>query len=87
MYRGHVKHHLIEIAGLKINRIDIARIEQLIAKKQLSEMSLTTLSKIMSTLNQIMSYAVRHKYIEYNPVREIERPRDTGDVKRQLLRF
>lgn len=84
-YRGYVKHHFIEIVDLKINRIDIAKIEKLIAKKQLSGMNITTLRKIISTLNQIMRYAVRHKYIEYNPVREIERPRDTGDVKRQIM--
>ena len=38
-------------------------------------MNLATLRKILVSLNQIMSYAVRHRYIDSNPVRDVERPR------------
>lgn len=41
-------------------------------------MKLGTLRKILVTLNQIMTYAVRHKYIAHNPVRDAERPRGQG---------
>lgn len=32
------------------------------------------------TLNGILSYAVRHRYIDHNPLKDAERPRDTGEM-------
>jgi len=48
-------------------------------------MNISTLRKILVTVGQIMGYAVRHKYIDYNPVREAERPRDQGNEKEQKI--
>ena len=42
------------------------------------KISLSTMRKILVTLNQIMAYAVRHRLIDYNPVRDAERPRSQG---------
>ncbi len=42
-------------------------------------MNITTLRKIIVTFNQIMNYAVRHRYIDHNPVRDAERPRGQGE--------
>ncbi len=39
---------------------------------------LMTARKIIVILNQIMAYAVRHRFIDYNPVRDAERPRNQG---------
>jgi len=39
---------------------------------------LMTARKIIVILNQIMAYAVRHRLIDYNPVRDAERPRSQG---------
>jgi len=36
------------------------------------------LRKILVSLGQVFNYAVRHRYIEYNPLREAERPRSQG---------
>jgi integrase len=53
-------------------------------------MNIGILRKILVTLGQILSYAVRHKYIDHNPLREAERPGDNvrrneikgqGDIK------
>ena len=33
-------------------------------------MNLSTLRKVIITLNQIMNYAVRHRYVEFNPVNQ-----------------
>lgn len=41
-------------------------------------MNIGTLRKILVSLGQILSYAVRHKYIDFNPLREAERPREQG---------
>lgn len=57
-------------------------------------MNIGTLRKILVTMGQILSYAVRHKYIDYNPLREAERPRpqakvqegdDVGQVEMRIL--
>ena len=42
------------------------------------KISLNTMRKILVTLNQIMAYAVRHRLIDYNPVRDTERLRNQG---------
>ena len=49
-----------------------------ISEKQASKLKIATLRKIIVTLNQIMNYAVRHEYIDHNPVRDAERPRSQG---------
>jgi integrase len=41
-------------------------------------MNISTLRKILVSLGQILNYAVRHRYIDFNPLREAERPRDQG---------
>ena len=54
-------------------------IEKWITKRQSEGMNILTLRKIIVTLNQIMAYAVRHKLIDSNPVRDAERPRKSID--------
>ena len=39
---------------------------------------LLTIRKAIVILNQIMAYAVRHRLVDYNPVRDAERPRGQG---------
>ena len=75
MYRGHIKHHFNDISKIKVNRITIASVEKFITTRQAQNMNLTSLRKIITTLNQILNYAVRHRYIDHNPVKDAERPR------------
>jgi integrase len=49
-------------------------------------MNLSTIKKILVTLGQIMAYAVRHGYIDYNPVRDAERPRGNGESEESEIR-
>lgn len=86
-YEGYYKHHFDEILDLKINRINTARVEKYITTRQNAEMNLTTLRKLITTFNQIMNYAVRHCYIDHNPVRDAERPRGQGDVEKTAIRI
>lgn len=37
--------------------------------------SIATLRKILITLGSILSYAVKMRYIDYNPIREVEKPK------------
>jgi integrase len=79
VYEGHTRNHFHDLDPLKINRITTARIEKFISEKQTKGMNISTLRKILITLSQVMQYAVRHRYIDYNPVREAERPRSQGN--------
>lgn len=85
---GHTKNHFSELDGLKIGWITTATVEKWIRSRQEDGMTLGTLRKVLVTLGQIMSYAVRHRYIDHNPVRDAERPRETGNqVKGEVFRI
>ncbi len=46
--------------------------------KEGKKIALGTVRKVITILGQIMAYAVRHRMIDFNPVREAERPRHQG---------
>lgn len=78
VYEGHVRNHFHDLRGCKVNQITIVTVERFITARQAEGMKLGTLRKILVTLGQILSYAVRHGYLEYNPLRDAERPREQG---------
>jgi integrase len=86
VYEGHTRNHFHDLDDLKINRITIARVEKFIVDRQNQGMNISTIKKILITLGQIMAYAVRHKYINYNPIRDAERPKGQGNTKKQKIR-
>jgi integrase len=81
VYEGHVRNHFHDLDGLRINRVTVATIEKFITARQVEGMNLGTLRKILVTLGQILSYTVRHKYLDHNPLREAERPRGQGQLQ------
>lgn len=93
VYEGHIRNHFDDLKGVLINRITIATVEKFITERQAQGMNISTLRKILVTLGQILSYAVKHRYLDYNPLREAERPRrgaqvqddDEGDMDMQIL--
>ncbi len=87
VYKGHTVKHFHDLDSLRINRISVARIEKYITSRQKQGMNILTLRKILVSLGQIMAYAVRHRYIDYNPVRDAERPRGQGGEKRKKIRI
>jgi integrase len=87
VYEGHTRNHFNDFDDLKINLINTARIEEFITDRQLEGMNILTLRKILVTLNQILAYAVRHGYIDYNPLRDAERPRGQGAVEDKPIRI
>ena len=86
VYEGHTRNHFHDFDNLKINRITTARIEKYIVDRQNQEMNISTIKKILVTLGQIMAYAVRHKYIDFNPARDAEKPIGQGNTKKQKIR-
>ena len=87
VYKGHTLNHFKEFDEIKINRITTARVEKFITNRQEKGMHILTLRKILVTLGQIFSYAVRHKYIDHNPLADAERPKDQGEIKDQKIRI
>jgi integrase len=87
MYKGHLKNHFQDVNNIKVNRITMAKVEKFIADKQTNGMNLTTLRKLIVTFNQVMNYAVRHKYIDYNPVRDAERPKGQGGEEKEKIKI
>ncbi len=61
---------LQEFNDVKVNRITTARVEKYITNRQKQDMNISTIRKVLVSLNQIMAYAVRHRYIDHNPVRD-----------------
>jgi integrase len=75
-YSGHVENHLKpSFDGILINRIGYDQVEQFIDHCHDNEMNISTLKKILINLGAIMTYAVRRRFIDYNPVRDIEKPK------------
>jgi integrase len=81
VYEGHVRNHFREFDSLKINRITIATVEKFITDRHAQGMNIGTLRKVLVSLGQILSYAVRHKYIDHNPLREAERPKSQAQLQ------
>ncbi len=87
VYEGHVRNHFSDLNGQFINHITIARVEKFISSRQAQGMNIATLRKTLVTLGQILSYAVRHRYIDHNPLREAERPRKQGQEHEEEEKF
>ena len=77
-YEGHLRKHLRDVGHLRINRITVATVEKFIAARRAAGVTVATMKKIIVTFGQVLGYAVRHRLIDYNPVRDAEKPRDQG---------
>ncbi len=75
VYEGHVRNHFHDLNLLKINRISIATVENFMTARQVQGMNFSTLRKILVTLGQILGFAVRRRYLDYNPLKDAERPK------------
>lgn len=81
-YEGYHRNHFSCFHNYPINRVPIAMIEKYINEKMQSGMSIVTLRKTLVMLNQVMAYAVRHKFISNNPCRDIEKLRKNGKTEK-----
>ena len=75
-YKGHVDNHLKPyFEKLKVNQLNFEAIEKF--KKHCLDEGVTapTLRKILVSLGGILRYAVRMRYIDYNAVREVDKPK------------
>jgi integrase len=80
-YDGYVRNHYQVFISVPVNRVTMAKVEKFIAAKQADNTNIVTLKKMLVCLNQIFKYAVRHHYIDHNPVAGAERPKDQRCVE------
>lgn len=81
-YLGHVENHIKpKIGSIRIDRITTMGVEKFTAKRREDGVSLPLLKKVLVTLGQVMRYAVKHRYIDHNPVTDADRPKDAGKIK------
>ncbi len=85
VYDGHTRNHFGEFNSLKIDRITTKDVEQYIVKRQSAGMNILTLRKILVSMGQIFSLAVRRNYISVNPLTNAERPRSSGDDENENI--
>ncbi|SPD72615.1 Phage integrase family protein [uncultured Desulfobacterium sp.] len=85
-YEGHVKNHLAPYFGnTPIPRINFDAIEKFISHCNKQGVIPPTLRKFLVTLGGIFKYAVRKKYCDFNPIRDIEKPKTKN--KKQIEVF
>jgi integrase len=81
-YEGHITNHLRPYFGaIRITRINYTSIERFIQHCQDEGVSIPTLKKVLRTLGAIMTYACKRRFIDYNPVRDIEKPKGKSHYK------
>lgn len=79
-YKGHLENHLKPyFENYKINRVNYDKVEKFISHCLDNDMNILTLKKILINLGAIMTYAVRKRYIDYNPVRDMEKPKGQSE--------
>jgi len=84
-YEIYIGKHFTAFDSLKVNMLTTARLESFISDKQKEGMPIKTVRYIRGLLNQILSYAVRHRYIERNPLSDTERLRGSSEQKGSFL--
>jgi integrase len=83
-----VDNHLKVFFGKhKINQVNFDAIEKLKADRLENKVTPPTLRKILITLGQTLKYAVRCRYIDFNPIRDVEKPKDqrSDDEKKVMM--
>ena len=84
-YEGHIHNHLDSHFGhIVINRINFDSIEKYMDKAVREGVTPPTLKKILITLGGILKYATRKRYIDFNPSREIDKPKGNGSAKENV---
>jgi site-specific recombinase XerD len=79
-YRGHVDNHLTPFFGeRKITQITFDSVETFLSHCHEQKMAIPTTRKILINLGAIMTYACRKRYIDYNPIRDVEKPRGRSE--------
>lgn len=75
-YIGYVENYLKPYYGaIQIRHINYDSVERFMQYCRKREISISTLKKIKNTFQAIMHYACKKRYIDHNPVKDIDKPK------------
>ena len=88
-YKTHLEKHLIPYFGsIRLTRIDVKAIETYMAYKfREGIINKVTINKTIVTLGAILKYAVRHRYIDSNPVQNVEKYRRSPEKFEEKIHY
>lgn len=76
-WRTHLDNHLLDkehgIGHLRLNKIDVRRVEEFAQERRKAGVSPQTINKILTTATAAFQFAVRHKKTVINPAADAER--------------
>lgn len=87
-YKGHVDNHLKPFfEKYKIIQFSFDAIERFKANHMENKVTPPTLRKLLITLGQIIKHAVRCRYIDFNPMPDVEKPKDlrSAEEKKKMV--
>jgi integrase len=85
-YGQDVKGHILPALGdLALPQIDIPAVERFRNKLTASGQSNFSVCRILNTLSLILEHARRHRIVQHNPVRDVEKPKARPRKKAILL--
>jgi integrase len=85
-YKGHLDNYLKPFfEKSKINQISFDAIEQFKADHLKKGITSPTLGKYLTTLGAVLKYAVRMRYIDFNPAAEVEKPKRTSSEEQKEI--
>jgi len=58
-------------------------VEKFISHCYEKRVSIPTMRKILVSLGAIMTYACRKRYIDYNPIRDVEKPKGRSEPNKE----
>jgi len=86
-YKGHLDNYLKPFfEKSKINQISFDAVEQFKADHLKKGITPPTLCKYLRTLGAVLRYAVKMRYIDFNPASEVEKPkRDSSHEDKEVV--
>jgi integrase len=79
-YKGHAENHLKPFFGsIEVNWITYDNVENFLARSYDQGVTIPALRKIPVNLGAIISYACRKRFIDYNPARDVEKPKGRSE--------
>ena len=87
VYEGHTRNHFKEFNGLKINRITIKMVDQYIIDRQTRGMNISTLRKVLVSLRQVFTLAIKRGYCHNNPMDYADMPQSQGTQRENSIKI
>jgi len=85
-YKGNINRHILPyFKGWKIRTVTMQHVEAYRADMQSNGIGQRTTNKCLTILSMMFRYALKHRWINYNPAAEVKKLKDTGEHKADLV--